>query len=269
MIAVAGVAYLIVIAFAGRAFGADGPGKSVMTPDDRLPCQLILGLALFFFVFDVFGAVELFAPGKWVTLPRAATLAVVIVAIGFAWNRWRSGAAPAKRGAAPPHTVAAPLTFITKVVLIALLGGFAFLALLLCIGFPRGYEVNAYHLPIAVNIFRDGSLRVWDKAFVHTFPANMSVWAGFWLQLLPERLTSVVNLPFLGVCVLFLYRLCRLAGADRSASWLVAGGLTTIPVFGFSSLELGADVAGVACALAATWCVLARPRCMLGWPVLG
>ena len=130
------------------------------------------------------------------------------------------------------------------------------MAAILVIGFPRGFEANAYHLPSAVNFFRDGSLRVWDARWLHTLPANASLWDGFWLRVLPERLVSVVNLPFLGLCVLLLYRLCRYSGADRSAAALISCGLTTIPLFGFCALELGADVAGVAFSLAALWLVL-------------
>ena len=75
-------------------------------------------------------------------------------------------------------------------------------------------------------------------------------------SVLPDRLVSVVNLPFLGLCVLLLYPLCRYSGADRSAAALISCGLTTIPLFGFCALELGADVAGVAFSLAALWLVL-------------
>jgi hypothetical protein len=88
------------------------------------------------------------------------------------------------------------------------------------------------------------------------------------LQLLPERVVSAVNLPFLALCVLLLYRLCRISGADPSAACLVACGITTIPLFAFCATELGADVGGVAFALAAVWLVLARPPSFPSWSVL-
>jgi len=87
-------------------------------------------------------------------------------------------------------------------------------------------------------------------------------------SVLPDRLVSVVNLPFLGLCVLLLYRLCRYSGADRSAAALISCGLTTIPLFGFCALELGADVAGVAFSLAALWLVLSSTQVFPSWPVM-
>jgi hypothetical protein len=83
-----------------------------------------------------------------------------------------------------------------------------------------------------------------------------------------SALYSVVNLPFLGLCVLLLYRLCRYSGADRSAAALISCGITTVPLFGFCSTELGADVAGVAFSLAALWLALSRPQLFPSWPVL-
>ena len=103
---------------------------------------------------------------------------------------------------------------------------------------------------------------------MHTYPADASLWNGFWLRLLPERVVSVVNLPFLGLCVLLLYRLCRYVGADPSAAALISCGITTVPLFGFCSTELAADVAGVAFSLASLWLALSRPELFPSWSVL-
>src|SRR6266576_989155 len=62
--------------------------------------------------------------------------------------------------------------------------------------------------------------------------------------------------------------LSRYSGADRSAATLISCGITTIPLFGFCSAELGADVAGVAFSLAALWLALSRPQLFPSWPVL-
>ncbi|WP_404379827.1 hypothetical protein [Caenispirillum salinarum] len=115
---------------------------------------------------------------------------------------------------------------------------------LLALGFPRGFEVWAYHLPIGLHIFDTGSVRPWDHAYMHTFPANMSLYAGLLLQALPERLVAVANLPFLLLTAVAVYGLGRVTGGGRDGALLAAAGVATIPVFAFSSLELGADVAG-------------------------
>src|SRR6266478_3948468 len=59
---------------------------------------------------------------------------------------------------------------------------FALIALMLSAGFPRGYEAQGYHLPIAVHIFQAHSLKVWKvwkTVFFHTLPANASIYFGF------------------------------------------------------------------------------------------
>lgn len=145
---------------------------------------------------------------------------------------------------------------------------FALLGVMLAVGFPRGFEVTAYHLPIAVNVFQTGSLRVWDHAFMHTFPANMSLIAGYSLQFLPERLASVLNLPFLALACFVVYRLGRMAGADSESSAVAAAGLATIPMIAFSSLEIGADVAGIAFLGLSFLIVLAAPSCRASWIIL-
>lgn len=103
---------------------------------------------------------------------------------------------------------------------------------------------------------------------MHTYPADASLWNGFWLRLLPEGVVSLVNLPFLGLCVLLLYRLGRDAGSDRSAAALISWGIKNSSAVGFCATELAADVAGVAFSLAALWLALSRPEWFPSWPVL-
>ncbi|NOT12416.1 MAG: hypothetical protein HOP23_11390 [Methylococcaceae bacterium] len=134
------------------------------------------------------------------------------------------------------------------------------LLLLLIIGYPRGFEVTAYHLPIAVNFFRDKTLSVWDHAYMHAYPANMSLWIGFWLQILPEKVVSIVDLPFAIYLSYVVFVLAKMVGSDRNTAILLAIGILSIPIFGFSSIELGSDVAGVACLVAALVLALAGRR---------
>ena len=161
-----------------------------------------------------------------------------------------------------------PTSSIARLTTVLIIGLFAVICLLLLSGLPRGWEVRAYHLPIAVEIFREGSFDLWDPSYPHAYPANMAVWAGMIMQALPERLVSVLNLPFLFLAAAATYCLARAADVDKSMSLLCAAGLTTIPIFGFSGVEIGADVAGAAMLATASYFVLVRPRSFPPWPVL-
>jgi hypothetical protein len=262
-----GILYLIVVGIGGY-LTVRRKSTGIFPLADLLVCRLLTVFVLFFFVFDVLGTLGLFLHGRWVTFPNATVVAIAAVVAGHI-RGWRcSPRSMAAAGEATTLLSSPALNGTTRVVAATVAGGFVVVAALLVIGFPRGYEANAYHLPNAVNFFRDGSLRVWDSWYPHTFPANASLWDGFWLRLLPERLVSVVNLPFLGLCVLLLYRLCRFSGADPSAAGLISCGVTTIPLFGFSSTELSADTGGVAFALAAFWLALSQPPSFPSWSVL-
>jgi len=262
---ISGLLYLIVVGFGGCSIVRARSSHS-LAPADLWVCRLVMVFALFFFAFDVLGAFGVFVPGRWVTFSNGALVTIAFSAVAYALRRRHS---PESMGSdIAPAMRRLPLNGTTRLVVAAVAGGFVVVAAFLTIGFPRGYEANAYHLPSAVNFFRDGSLGIWDRGYLETLPANASLWDGFWLRLLPERFVSVVNLPFLGLCVLVLYRLCRFSGADRSAAGFISCGITTIPLFGFCSTELGADVAGVAFVLAAFWLALFQPPCVPSWSVL-
>jgi hypothetical protein len=263
----AGTLYLFVVGLGG-CFIVRAQAYSTSAPLDLWVCRLLTVFVLFFFAFDVLGALGLFFSGRWVSFPNAIAVAIALAAGAYICG-WRySSKSLTVRKELTVRTSSPEVNGTARVVVTAVSGGFVIIAALLVIGYPRGYEESAYHLPNAVNFFRDGSLRIWDRSFMHTYPANASLWDGFWLRLLPERVVSSVNLPFLGLCVLLLYRLCRLSGADPSSARLISSGVTTIPLFGFCSTELGADVAGVAFSLAALWLVLSQPPCFPSWSVL-
>jgi hypothetical protein len=263
----AGILYLIAVVL-GSYFIVRERSPDTISPADLLICRLLAGFALFFIAFDVLGAIGLFVPGSWVTFPNAIGVAIAFAGAGYICVRRNPPSSVPATNEAVTSSPAPAFNGTTRLVAAAVAAGFALVAALLIIGFPRGFEANAYHLPNAVNFYRDGSLRIWDSWFVHTYPANASLWDGFWLRLLPERVVSLVNIPFLGLCVLVLYRLCRVCGADRSAAGLISCGVTTIPLFGFCATEMSADLGGVAFALAAFWLVLARPPSFPGWSVL-
>ena len=265
MSATAGILYLMVVTLGGWLMV---PRQRTSSPVDLLICRLITGFALFFFGFEVPAAAGLFIPGKWMTFANSMPFVLAVAVVGCVWSRRHPPVCLKQANPSANQSPMLPFDPTARLVIALVGGGFLLLAGLLVIGFPRGYEANAYHLPNAVNFFRHGSLQIWDATFLHTYPADASLWNGFWLRLLPERVVSVVNLPFLGLCVLLLYRLCRYSGADRSAAALISCGITTVPLFGFCSTELGADVAGVAFSLAALWLALSRPQLFPSWPVL-
>jgi hypothetical protein len=173
-----GILYLIVVVLGGYLVVRErSPG--ILSPAGLLVCRLLAGFALFFIVFDVLGAFGLFFRGRWVTFPNAIVVAIAVSAAGHICG-WRYS--PRSMAAAEESTtwLSSPaLNGTTRLVATMVAGGFVLVAALLVIGFPRGYEANAYHLPNAVNFFRDGSLRIWDRWLVHTYPANASLWDGF------------------------------------------------------------------------------------------
>ncbi len=145
----------------------------------------------------------------------------------------------------------------SRLLAIAVAGTFLAAAVILCCGFPRGYEPRSYHLPIAVQMFRTQDIQVWDREYMETLPANASLYYGDLLVFLPERLVSASDLAFLAMLLLATYLLGRTTGADRSASLVAACGMASIPLVAFSALETGADVGGLAFLGAAAYFALA------------
>lgn len=155
---------------------------------------------------------------------------------------------------------ASTLTGWVKLFAIATAVTYVMCGLLLLTEYPHGYEPQAYHLPIAVHFFKSSSLRPWDSAFLHTFPANASIWFGYLMNFLPERLTSIVNVIFLVPLTFAIYGISRTLGANHGASWVSALGTLTIPLVGFSSFEASADIGGLAfLALAVFFTITATP----------
>ncbi len=239
----------------GALYGARRATAGTMS--DPLAARLSFWVgffAIFFVAFFVQGFIELAVHAPIVGLPLTTAIVVAeVVAIAFV----RRGAPPVRVTTVPADD-AGPIRQLPKLVAIITGASFVVLALLLLLALPRGYEVKAYHLPIAVRILRDGTLGIWDSAFMHAYPANMSIWAGFFLHLLPERWTTIANLPFVALLGAAVYGLCRSAGADRSAALLATAGLVTIPIFGFSAIEVAADLGGLAFVAVAAYLMLSR-----------
>ncbi|WP_372725632.1 hypothetical protein, partial [Immundisolibacter sp.] len=212
---------------------------------------------VFVLAFHIAGGFELAvgSPVVSLSLVTASATAMFFLAVGVA-RLMPLGLSDSLVVTAGPPT--APWRMVPLATVAAVVGAFALLALLLAGSWPQGYEARAYHVPLAVRVLYQGTLRIVDGTWMHAYPVNMSIWAGFWIYLLPERLIALANLPFLILCVVAMFALARATGADRSAAALVAAGLATIPLFSFGALQVSADLGGVAFITIATWFVMAQ-----------
>jgi len=230
------------------------------TPDprSRLLAGATIFVAMFLGAFHLQGFLELVLATPIVNLPLASAIMAAFLGIALIGSRVvpSSYRPPQSRHAYDQNQRWRRIPLVTAIgvglVLVAA-------AILLVGGLPRGFEVKAYHLPIAIRVLRDGTLGIWDSSFMHAYPMNMSIWAGLFLYVVPERLVSLVNLPFLALLCAAIFALCRVAGSDKSAALMVTAGAATVPMVGFSALEVGADVAGVAFIAIAAFMVIARP----------
>lgn len=215
----------------------------------------------FFAGFYILGCVNVLTDSSPVTPGYALGIATVGFMIpALVMSRRQSRLLRVREYAAPvPRLNLQDLSRLSRVLLFVTLAVFGAIALMLSAGFPRGYEPLAYHLPIALHIFQDQTLRVWDTAFMHSFPANASIYSGFLLILIPERLVSASNMVFLIPLGMAVYGLGRALGADKDAAVISALGMLTIPVVAFSAFEGGADLGGMAFLAMAVYFVIARP----------
>lgn len=146
---------------------------------------------------------------------------------------------------------------------------FVLIALMIIPGFPRGFEASAYHLPLAVNIIQSQSLKIWDTSFLHTHPANASIYFSFLLRFISEHLLTVSNFVFVFILVVATYGLGRAIGADKIASLLAALGILSIPIIGIAAFEAEADLGGVAFLAIAVFFTIAKSDHPLLHQILG
>jgi hypothetical protein len=165
-----------------------------------------------------------------------------------------------------------PGSGIVRTLAILTVGAFALMGMMLAVGFPRGYESQGYHLPIAVNIFQTGSLKVWTvwkTIFIHTFPANGSIYFGFLLTFLSEHFVAASGLLFLLLLGIAEYAIGMEIGRDENASLLAALGIITIPIITFPGLAAGSDVGGAAFLAIAIYFTLTKNAGLPYGPALG
>jgi hypothetical protein len=251
MSALIGALYLCACVFvAQRLLGAIG-GARGLGPGMRIQLFLVLAFSVFYVPFFVLGFISLFTGWGVVTAGFALAIAMLLAIAVPAFFPVSNKAVLHDMSAGPGVLASSKIAGATALV-------FASSGILAMFGYPQGFEVSAYHLPEAVEILRSASLKAWDGNFPHTFPANASLYAAFFFSFLPEKIVSAANLLFLFPLAAGTYTLSRQAGADRNASLLVACGLLSVPMIAFSSVELSADIGGIAFIVPAMSLVLMR-----------
>ena len=146
---------------------------------------------------------------------------------------------------------------------------FVLISLMIIVGFPRGFEASAYHLPLAVNIIQSQSLKIWDTSFLHTHPANASIYYSFLLGFISEHLVALSNLVFVVPLVVATYGVSRAIGADKIASLLASIGILSIPMIGIAAFETEADLGGVTFLAIAIFFTIGKSNHPLSHQVLG
>jgi hypothetical protein len=145
---------------------------------------------------------------------------------------------------------------------------FAVIAVALLPAFPIGYEGLAKHLSIGRHFMQANTLLPWDMNASHTHAAGVSLYFGFLMGFLPERLLTLANVPFAALLCVAIFGLGhRLSGERQAALWAVVG-MLTIPLVSFNVFETEADLAGIAFLATATYFVIAQPDTRIPWPII-
>ena len=222
------------------------------------PIEVLLAAVTLFFAFVigsylVTGCIELITGSAVVSATNAALAAsLALVAIVLCYGEARRdplrffragythalaalGNAVRALGRAEPRVLV-----MSAVTLVAALAISSFI-----MGFPRGSEATAYHLPNGVWALQTESLRIRDGIYYSALPANSGIWYAFLLSLLPERFTALGELPFLPVLALAIYGIARRAGADRRGSVFAAVGIMSLPVITLQAALAESDIAGL------------------------
>lgn len=214
----------------------DRPASPVM----KLEVVTSLFFILFYSSFYILGYFSLLTEAGVVMVPYALAIVFLLASVAFRFTQSRKDDSIAGMlYTALRLALANRLVMLTSSV-------FILVGLLAMFGYPQGYEVSTYHLPNAVKLLQSSALQPLDGNFPHTFPANASIFSAFFFSFLPEKLVSASNLVFLIPLFIGIFALSRRIGADRNAALLVSCGLLSIPAVAFSSIELSADIGGLA-----------------------
>jgi hypothetical protein len=266
--AFASIIYLLVCGMGSAmltrwAMSRSGPGNGVL----RFETWTVFFFTSFFGGFYILGYINLATDFPVVDSLFASVIALVVfTGFGLRLVKKMPGLLRQGENSGRSHNAVMQLSLpgntLTRTLAMASIVIFALIALMLIAGFPRGYEPQSYHLPVAVHIFQVHSLKVWSvwtTDFTHAFPANASIYFGFLLGLVSEHLVAAAGLVFLIPLGVGAYGIGRATGADETASLLSSLGLVTIPILVAPAFEAGSDVGGAAFLAIAIYFAVARP----------
>ena len=233
----------------------------------RLLTWTVCFFTSFFGGFYLLGYVNILTDLAVVDSLSASVVALVVFMCVRLWlGKRRPGLVRVGTNAGGPQNFVNQLSLpgngLGRTLAIASIVIFALIALMLSAGFPRGYEAQGYHLPIAAHIFQAHSLKVWkvwNAIWFHSLPANASIYFGFLLGLTPEHLVAPAGLVFLVALAVAAYGIGRATGADETASLLSALGLVTMPLVVAPAMDAVSDVGGLAFLAMAVYFVVSRP----------
>lgn len=208
---------------------------------------VVLAATLFFFPFHLVGFLELAAGFPLISAAAGCVVLGTALAGFLVWRRTnKNGRLDNSRSPYPSLSGWKPELSIGSIMIGLLLLGTVFMAVTRATGYPIGAEGLAYHLPIGVHMFQSGSLRIWDTAYMHTYPANHSLYLGFLLGLFPEKLVAAANVPFLICFAGAMFGLGRTVTRDFNAIALMTIGVASMPIVMRSSELIESDLGGLA-----------------------
>jgi ABC-type molybdate transport system permease subunit len=101
------------------------------------------------------------------------------------------------------------------------------------------YDVLAYHVPLATDIFNRQSFIPYPEKYWHFyFPSNFELWLSCWLFTGRSLLTAIFQIPFLIPVMLLSYSLVRSLGHKSEIAWFSALILAGTPILMFQSTTL-------------------------------
>jgi hypothetical protein len=229
--------------------------------------KITIGFNLFFIPFYILGLFELLLDVKVVNISYALMIQGLLCALFITFLINKNSFNPLSiPGLKVFHFVFRSLiNSPTRLILLALI---SFTCLLLIFSYPRGFEVHSYHLPIGLHLFNNQTFTLWGDAFMLTYPANMSIYGGFLLQWLPERLVSMSNMLFGIILAKVLFEITNLICTSKKLSLLVVLGVCFIPLFSFSAIEIGADISSLCFLLLSVYFFITKPNLIIHWAIL-
>ena len=257
--------YFVVLVLLGVSVAHSAHGKEIedTTPlVSRLLTAAVVLAAVFFGSFYLLGIVEL-AIGRPIVRAAWASLIGIPISVFLGVLALRARV----KGVSPGEVPVQRSNMAGRLASLYLLS-FAVIAVALLPAFPIGYEGLAKHLSIGRHFMEANTLLPWDLNASHTHAAGVSLYFGFLMGFLPERLLTLANVPFaLLLCVATFGLGHRLSGENQAALWSVVG-MLTIPLVSFNIFETEADLAGIAFLATATYFVIAQPDTRIPWPLL-